>query len=363
MQTRRQFLQLTATATGAFTLSPLFADGVPASAASGESTAFFLIGDTHYLGDKEKPEQLDETSRDYTKRLIEWLNKLPGTDLPAEAGGGKVAQVRGLIHAGDMIDSGDKPDATHLAMQKTELAEWLADFGLNGGDGKLPFPVREVHGNHDAPQGNGAVLEKIIERNKTRAGLAGISPNGLHYSWDWGCAHFINLGIVVGQVPGVDRARCYPPMGSLDFLISDLAERVGDSGRPVVITHHVDVARYSAEPKDAAAKVEWDVADVQAYHAALAKYRVAAICYGHTHVRRIFPWDGTQPQPVKPGEQPQGKGIPVFNTAKASHFISEKQALMYFELSPKMITAREFVSEDGWQTAAWTPQVWRFPLA
>ncbi|MFN4805521.1 MAG: hypothetical protein ACK46A_13220 [Akkermansiaceae bacterium] len=26
---------------------------------------------------------------------------------------------------------------------------------LNGGDGLLQWPVREVHGNHDSPQGDG----------------------------------------------------------------------------------------------------------------------------------------------------------------------------------------------------------------
>ena len=27
-----------------------------------------------------------------------------------------------------------------------------------------------------------------------------ISESGLHYSWDWGHVHFVNLGIVVGEV-------------------------------------------------------------------------------------------------------------------------------------------------------------------
>ena len=71
-----------------------------------------------------------------------------------------------------MIDTGDKNGGVHEAMQRTELDAWLADFGLNGGDGKLKFPVREVHGNHDAPQGRGIVVDAIRERNKTRAGLA-----------------------------------------------------------------------------------------------------------------------------------------------------------------------------------------------
>ena len=247
--TRRRFLQLTAA--GSLALRRIdAADPAAPLPPLTEGTTFFLIGDTHYLANKDNPAELDAVSRAYTSGLIDWLNKLPASELPVSIGGGKLPVPSGLIHAGDLIDSGDKNSAPFDAMQKTELDAWTADFGLNGSDGKLKLQVREVHGNHDAPLGKGLVLEKIRERNKTRAGLAGVSANGLHYSWDWGGVHFVNLGIVVGEVKDVPRPRRYPPLGSLDFLVSDLADKVGKTGRPVVITHHVDVARYCAPPAE-----------------------------------------------------------------------------------------------------------------
>jgi predicted phosphodiesterase len=360
--TRRRFLQLTTTAAGVFALRPAYSADSPTTDAQ-EKAAFFLVGDTHYLADKEKPEEMDAVSKENNARLIGWLNKLPGTEITAEAGGGKVADVRGVIHAGDCIDSGDKTGGPHPAMQKTELEAFAADWGLNGGDGKLRWPVREVWGNHDSPRGTGQFIERFSERNKARTGLAKVSPNGMHYSWDWNGVHFVNVGIVVGHVREIERPRPYATMESLDFLLGDLAEHVGDSGRPVVITHHVDVARYCLPVEDEKVlKHEWDYADVAGYHGALKNYRVAAILYGHTHARRIFAWDGTPPKPAKPGEPP-AKGIAVFNTDNAAHFKSETQALMYFEVSSKEIVAREFATADSWQTAAWTPQSWRFPLA
>ena len=54
------------------------------------------------------------------------------------------------------------------------------------------------------------------------AGVARISPDGLHYSWDSHGIHFVHLGIVVGSVPGIARRRRYAPRGSLDFLVDDL---------------------------------------------------------------------------------------------------------------------------------------------
>src|SRR5690349_9923525 len=87
------------------------------SKVQGEPIAFFLVGDTHYLANKEDTAKLDERSATVTGRLVDLLNKLPGTEIPKSAGGGKVFAPRGLIHAGDCIDTGDKPN---VKMQETE---------------------------------------------------------------------------------------------------------------------------------------------------------------------------------------------------------------------------------------------------
>ena len=207
--------------------------------------SFFFVADTHYLADKAQPKKLDPRSADTTSRLVDQLNKLPGTAFPDSVGGGKVPTPLGVIHGGDVIDSGDRNGADYLKMQDTEWASYEADFGLTGKDGRLKYPVYEIHGNHDSPAGDGLAVKKIIGRNKKRAGVKNVSKNGLHYSWDWGPVHFVNLGIVVGQVGEVKRKRRYAPLDSLEFLVSDLKDKVGTSGRPVVITHHVDVLRYT----------------------------------------------------------------------------------------------------------------------
>lgn len=356
---RRQFLTLSATTLGGFLLHRAGAVEAVAtpSAQSFTGASFFLVGDTHYLASASDPAELDPVSRGYNERVIGWLNRLPGSELPATVGGGPLPMPDGVIHAGDLIDSGDKPGAERA--QRTEMEAWEAAFGLAGGDGRLLLPVREVHGNHDSPSGEGFVIERLRERTKVRPGLANVSPNGLHYSWDWAGVHFVNLGILVGRENGAARARRFAPLGSLDFLIADLAGQVGESGRPIVLTHHVDVARYSLPPEaPTAGKGEWDAAEVRAYFEALRPYRIAAILYGHTHTRRVFPWDGTLPT-----EPPaSSEGIPVFNTDNAAHFKWEEQAFFHLQVSGSSVIAREFATGDGWQTGAWTPQVWRFPL-
>ncbi|MBL8795823.1 MAG: metallophosphoesterase [Planctomycetia bacterium] len=348
---RREFLGASLASTAA-----LHVGRAPAAAPAAE-VAFFLVGDTHYLADKLNPEKLDARSAATNARLIEQLNRLPGTKIPEAAGGGTVAAPRGVIHAGDLIDSGDKNGGITPRMHQTEWAGFNADFGLTGKDGRLKVPVYEVHGNHDSPQGDGLVVKQIVERNKSRPGLVNVARNGLHYAWDWGSVHCINLGISVGAVKEVTRKRRYQPLDSLEFLTADLAEKVGKSGRPVIITHHLDIARNATppDPEAAASTKEWDPCDVRGYFDALKGYNVAAILFGHTHARDVYHWDGS---PRKGKE-----GIPVFNVDNSGHFGSKQQALFYFHLRDGELTVREFATDDGWATGDWTPQTWKTKVA
>lgn len=344
---RRQFLGASAAIT-----SPTFNF---ADTKSSEPVAFFLVGDTHFFADKENTAKLDSRSAFVTRGLVESLNKLANKEIPKLAGGGTVLAPKGVIHAGDCIDTGDK---ANLKMQETEWAVFADAFGLNGKDGQLKMPVYEVHGNHDSPRGDGLAVKKIIERNKNRPHLVNTSSNGLHYSWDWGGVHFICLGIVVGSTGETSRKRRYQPLDSLAFLVSDLKEKVGTSGRPVIITQHVDMLRYAQPlPVDdkKAEGMEWDPADVNAYYNALKGYNIAAILYGHTHARNVYRWNGTNKAATE--------GIPTLNVDNSSHYNSKQQAFFYIEVHAKQLLVREYATSDAWATASWTPQVWSAPIS
>lgn len=363
MLPRRSFLKFGATA------SLAAVSGVSARLAAADKpalpafppVAFVVVGDTHYFADKDDPASLNPASRTTTSALIEQLNRLPGSAFPAAIGGGKVLPLSQVIHVGDIIDSGDKNGAVISKMQATEWKEWQADYGLDGKDGRLKFPAYEIHGNHDGPHGKGLVLDGIIARNKQRKDLKAISTNGLHYAWVVNGVHFINLGITVGRVKAVTRKRRYDPMDSLEFLVDYLAKHVGTSGAPVLISHHVDFARYALPvADDIVLKNEWDYADVQAFHDALKPYRIAGIFYGHTHVRAVFAWRGPKPDPVVAGK-PLPLGIPTFNTDNSAHFGGPTQAFLYVEVHAEDTLVRELATKDAWKTSAWTNLSWRLP--
>lgn len=319
------------------------------------SVGFLLIGDTHYLADENDPTVLDPRSRQMTTALARTLQKLPGTPIPIEAGGGTVLVPKGLVHAGDIIDSGDKNSPQHKQMQETEWKAYCNDFGINGMEGAVGYPVYEVHGNHDGPQAEGYAINGIVRRNKERSqqSLGNISPSGLQVSWDWGNVHFVNLGIVVGKQDSDTQKRRYAPADSLDFLVEDLRQHVGTSGRPVILTHHIDLARYSVicnEMDPDNKHREWHPCDIQAFYKAIQPYRIAALLHGHTHVRDVYRWQGST---VK-----GPNGLNVFNVDNSSHFKSEAQAFMYFEVHDDRLLVRECATKDAWQTYFWTPQIW-----
>lgn len=239
-------------------------------------------------------------------------------------------------------------------MQRTEFKAYEKDYGLTGTDGRLKYPIFEVFGNHDSPRSNGHAIDRLKERNKSRKGLSSLSENALHFSWDMGPLHFINLGITVGTGEGSNARRRYNPAGSLEFLKTDLKQNAANGARPVVVTHHIDTQRYR-QFKGEIKGVEWDPEDVKAYGEALAPYNIAMLFYGHTHFRNMWKWD------VQNAESQQA--LDVFNVDNSSHFHDKNQAFLYVVASKTSLTIRECITRNRWETFDWSPQQWTKKLA
>ncbi len=247
---------------------------------STEPITFIATSDSHYVSSKN----LDRIDRN--KVSIERMNAIPGTLWPAEIGGGKVGQPRGVFALGDLIDDGDKRDETLLQWRHFEK-----QFGFDGTDGLLKYPVFEGWGNHDGPpigkeKFGFSVQSKIKERNilRKKAGrINNVSDNGLHYSWDWNKVHFVqaNLYPADKQHPKIRYSLpWHDPQGSLAFLKDDLKINVGDSNRPIVIMSHCGVDTDWWHPEDWAE-----------FYKAVKPYNVIAYFYGHsgTGLRKYKP--------------------------------------------------------------------------
>jgi len=252
--------------------------GAPAAAESQSprrDVTFISTSDCHY----RELERKDINERD--RQTIQEMNAITQTAWPDRLGGDKVKRPRGVVVLGDCIDDGDKA----MGGRKISEEQWryfAADFGLDGNDGALKYPVFESWGNHDGPpegkEKNGfsfqGQLRKRNQVRKERGLITSLSDNGLHYSWDWDDVHFVQLGIYPAdkQRQGVRYSPVWhDPQGALSFLKKDLADKVGKSGRPVVLMGHCGF------------DTDWWVpADWKDLYDAGKDYNIILYLYGHS---------------------------------------------------------------------------------
>ncbi len=85
-------------------------------------------------------------------------------------------------------------------------------------------------------------------KNPYRRIVTNISPNGMHYSWDWNGVHFVQLNRVAVNVgePNQSNAMVGDQCYALDFIQQDLAANVGSSNRPVFIVQHYGFEEFSS---------------------------------------------------------------------------------------------------------------------
>jgi len=246
-----------------------------AEPAKPRNVTFLATSDCHY--DVYENEDRNQRNRD----TIEQMNGVGAAEWPAETGGGPIARPRGVLVLGDVIDDGDR-ELQGRKQSGRQYEFFRADFGLDGTDGRLKYPVFEGWGNHDGPPVGAekfgfSFQAELKQRHQTRqqkGWLKGLSANGLHYSWDWDDVHFVQLNIYPADQQNAQirySPKWHDPQGALTFLKEDLAKHVGDSGRPVVLMSHCGFDTDWWHPDD------WKAA----YEAA-KPYRVALYLYGHS---------------------------------------------------------------------------------
>lgn len=238
---------------------------------------FISTSDPHYREADHKRGHHNELNR---ASIVE-MNRITDESWPDKLGGGKIARPRGVLLLGDVIDDGDRMErGRNVSMEQNKF--FLDDFGLDGTDGLLKLPVFDGWGNHDGPpvgkEKNGFSFQaQLLKRNAARlkaGAISNVSSNGLHYSWDWDDVHFVQLNIYPADKQNA-AVRYSPvwhdPQFALAFLKQDLAEKVGTSGRPVVLMSHCGF------DTDWWVKEDWKAA----YDAA-KDYNVILYLYGHS---------------------------------------------------------------------------------
>ncbi|HVU89971.1 MAG TPA: hypothetical protein VHD36_21750 [Pirellulales bacterium] len=241
---------------------------VPSQVAQATDLTFFFTADTHYGLD------LWVNNEQGNKATIDAMNNLPGTAYPASIGG-TVATPSGVLVAGDLTDTPERPNAYGFHVPGIDADGFNEDYAVDG-SGRIKYPVYEGYGNHDVDNTTHSyTLDMIRERNLVRPGITDLSANGLNYSWDWQGIHFINLNIY----PGMNDRSGY----SLQFLQDDLAHYT-TSNTPIIIMQHFGFDSFSLG--------WWTDAERQAFADTIAGHNILGIFHGHLHTTLAYQWDG-----------------------------------------------------------------------
>jgi cytolysin (calcineurin-like family phosphatase) len=271
--------------------------------AADTGVTFLVTSDSHY----DAFENEDRNERD--RVTIDQMNGIASVSWPDELGGGLIGQPRGVLLLGDVIDDGDRmKDGKNQSEQQNRY--FLADFGLDGTDGRLKYPVFEGWGNHDGPpEGRerfGFSFQKQLQQRNAQRLQRGlidhVSEKGLHYSWNWGDVHFVQLNLFPADKPHPEirySPQYHDPQNALAFLKGDLSGNLTNPNQPVVVAHHYDLQGTDW----------WHDEQRKAYYEAIRPYNIVAVFHGHTGTG-VYQW--------KPKDE-QREPLHVINTGQTEN--------------------------------------------
>lgn len=316
---------------------------------------FFAMGDPQYGGGPADKNDFQIAAMNAFSESEVWPED-------SEFSGEEIDEAQGVIIAGDLTQNGrDGRYAAFVDPEENQIGDFLADYGLDGTDGKLKVPVYEGCGNHDyepdEPGDESVVdwryyytenptpaVDAVAMRNEERVGISAAAefPAG-HYSWDWGWVHFVNVNVFPGdEASDADETSLTrDPRKSLTFLREDLERHVGDSGRPVIVIAHYGFDSFSSESR------WWTDAQREAFLEVIAPYNLIAYIHGHVHATHYY----------------EEENINFFNVGSPYYESSDPSSKGHFTVF--RITEESFEAHD----AAWTQEAegldphfsgWRF---
>jgi len=173
------------------------------------------------------------------------------------------------------------------------------------------------------------------------------------------------LGILGGEGEERRKDHHYAPRASLEFLREDLADQVGDSGRPVMLFFHI----HPNGPE-----FDWPSEDLAMFWETMQPYNVIALFHGHTHASppsRMM-WDGEQfGNSLTAGLNifnPDDIGAAKTDLQDPSKAVGLPHGFLYVELidakgtQDDHLIVRSYASRDNWATHDWHSN-WKINVA
>jgi len=250
----------------------------------GRDLTFFVWSDTHFGA--------CDRSHMTQRRIIEQMNRLPGTPYPEGVFEGEaVGKPAFLLHLGDITENGlpsewdDPTSADHRSYIQTIRHLTATEMTC------------EAIGNHDSR------MHPNIRRQIAR------KHGGTYYSFDVEGVHFVVLDAYTNRNPAVAHLG----EKQLEWLRADLA--VVGGGRPVIIAMHAGPPRRSISGNGSRAVDN----SVECLWSIVADTNVIAFLHGHLHAAsrgRWFEFDTVAPAGLAYKRRGCAHGQPVFGVVR-----------------------------------------------
>jgi cytolysin (calcineurin-like family phosphatase) len=201
-----------------------------------------------------------------------------GVGFPDEA----IHAPAAIITTGDNVHDGqqDEVGAYRLLFEQS----WISESNK--------LPVLLGLGNHDV--GNDCYKNNCAQRmfdyvrEQAVGGVGSIDDGSRNYSWDWNGVHFLQLNKWAGDTQLGSGANGTTHDAGLAWLVNDLANNVGNSGRPVVIFQHFGLDPFSTGEPPNTNDPWWTAGQRLQFWNLIRTYNVIGMFTGHIHSTGIY---------------------------------------------------------------------------
>ena len=262
--------------------SPAFADfqQVTQTKTSTFDVSFYVTSDVHYF---RKSFRLPDAVRH-----VRMMNEFHGLQLswPVLIGfpNSTFPRPLGVLMAGDLTLEG----------KAEELGAYRLLYEQGTTADSIVYPVFHGLGNHDIDLTDGNSVHRMYDYIQQTMGCGvDVDSNSHSYSWDWNQVHMIQLNVWAGF-----QSPSGPVKSALPWLTADLANRVGNSGRPVIIVQHIGCDPFSTgggttcDDTNTADGGYWNAQNRRDFFDVVRHYNVIGLFTGHTHSAGVYrAWD------------------------------------------------------------------------
>lgn len=245
---------------------------------------FWVITDTHLVNG------YSESNSDHVTHTAN-LNATPSLGFNwSQAGAG--FDNKALGYPAVVVTTGDDTNYG----QQYDLGGYRILYELGTSSDSLNYMTLPGLGNHDV-EGQCEFANcgrRTFDYVAAAAQCAAKVDSGSHnYSWNFGPFHMIQLNEWYGSTSlGSDTATGYAPThdSGVNWLINDLANNVGTSGKPVILFQHFGFDFFSIYHNDFAGDTQpwWSATDRQALLDIIAPYNVIGMFSGHQHQTGMY---------------------------------------------------------------------------